>query len=49
MITPFSEKEADFSGIAKTDEHLFVSKLVQKAFITVEEQGSEAGAATYGK
>jgi serine protease inhibitor len=48
MKTLFSEQEADFSGIAKTDENLFVSKLIQKAFLRVEEQGSEAGAATYG-
>jgi len=49
MQTLFRENEADFSGVVKPEfEHLYVSKLVQKAFLTVEEQGSEAGAATYG-
>lgn len=39
----FSRDDSDLSGIA---EDLFVSKAVQKAYINVDEKGSEAAAAT---
>lgn len=48
MKTLFDENEADFSGIISPEyEQLFVSKIVQKAFLSVDEKGSEAGAATF--
>ena len=47
MIDPFNESTADFSGITEGEiKDLFVSQVFHKAFVTVNEEGSEAAAAT---
>ena len=48
MTDMFNVNKADFSGMTGgANKGLFVSKVVQKAFVEVNEEGTEAAAATF--
>lgn len=46
IILAFDKNEADFSQMIEEDAPLWIHKVKQKAFINVNEEGSEAAAAT---
>lgn len=48
MVIPFTEN-ADFSDMSVNKEPLQISKVIQKNFINVTEEGTEAASATAGK
>ena len=46
MKKAFSQTQADFSNLTSNPEGLFVGSVIHKAFVDVNEKGTEAAAAT---
>jgi serpin B len=46
MNVPFIGDVADFTRMSPAGDHLYISKVKQKAFVAIDEEGTEAAAAT---
>jgi serpin B len=46
MTEPFDAAKANFRGMTDNPEGLFISRVIHKAFVEVDEEGTEAAAAT---
>jgi serine protease inhibitor len=46
MRTPFDERDADFSAMSPAGDGLFISRVQQKTYMDVNEEGTEAAAVT---
>lgn len=42
----FDKSKADFSGMAETEQKIYISKVIHKTFMEVNEEGTEAAAVT---
>jgi serpin B len=46
MVVPFVGDVADFTGMSPGGDHLYISNVKQKAYVDVDEEGTEAAAVT---